>query len=349
MCALSRRLEQKIQRIRSSKFSIYDLLDGYPELFLDIAELQEALDTSLRGLKLGNLPVRTRSKVFKTKVCEALGYSAPERFRRERPRFPGQDFDVYVQKANNLQVWNESVAPTRRYVIARPDVQGVIRKVRVITGEALAKLDKTGTLTKKYQARRKSGKTGSRLVTNADTPNLVREFGINGTITETVLRETSPIDRPFPGSVLPIRVIYERLVKLVGTTILDPGLDQERNRGIEVQKRVCDALQLKRYADKGQWPDILSQALEIKLQTASTIDLGLVLPNSDAPAQEVGSKVRHCDVRYAVFYARRTGNSLEIQEVVVSSGERFFEEFNRFEGRVVNQKLQIRLGNEFFD
>ena len=35
-----------------------------------------------------------------------------------------------------------------------------------------------------------------------------------------------------------------------------------------------------RYEDKGQFPDIRHQLLEVKLQTSPTIDLGLVLPSS---------------------------------------------------------------------
>ena len=59
-------------------------------------------------------------------------------------------------EADNLQVWNEEIAPLRRYAIIRLSEQNVVTTVRVATGEELALLDRTGTLTQKYQAKRSS-------------------------------------------------------------------------------------------------------------------------------------------------------------------------------------------------
>src|SRR5207249_11327266 len=67
--------------------------------------------------------------------------------------FPGQDLDVYVQKANNLQVWNEKISPTRRYAILRLNQSDEVVNVRVVTGETLAALDATGTLTDRKSTR----------------------------------------------------------------------------------------------------------------------------------------------------------------------------------------------------
>lgn len=117
----STRLKAKLEAIAKSGLSIYDCLNGRANLFLDIDELREALNSKLVGLKLGSYPLRTRSKVFKSAVCKALSYPVPTSFTKKKPRFPGQDFDTYVQKSNNLQIWNEEVSPTRRYVIARCD------------------------------------------------------------------------------------------------------------------------------------------------------------------------------------------------------------------------------------
>src|ERR1019366_2849728 len=111
------------------------------------------LNRGLAGLSLARLPLRTRTKVVKTQVCRALGYPVPSSFRKTQPRFPGQFFDTYVQKSNNLQVWNEELSPTRRYVLIRLSSADVVTKVKVVTGDTLAKLDTTGTLTQKYQAR----------------------------------------------------------------------------------------------------------------------------------------------------------------------------------------------------
>src|SRR6266436_3771643 len=132
--------------------TIYDLLHDSPEHFLPSANLESILKSGLVGLDL-NYPLRTRSKVLKSKICRILGYPVPSSFKRSKPRFPGQDFDTYVQKSNNLQIWNEEITPTRRYVIIRVDEASKVIGVRVVTGEMVAKLDTTGTLTKEYQAK----------------------------------------------------------------------------------------------------------------------------------------------------------------------------------------------------
>lgn len=69
-------------------------------------------------------------------------------------------FDTYAQKSNNLQVWNEELSPSRRYVILRVDELDKIARVKVVNGEELAQLDTTGTLTQKYQARLIPGESG---------------------------------------------------------------------------------------------------------------------------------------------------------------------------------------------
>src|SRR3990172_3557192 len=91
-----------VKAIKSSGLSIYYPIDvGDPELWIPTPALESLLDKGLRGISLAGLPLRTRSKVVKTHVCQALGYPVPTSFRRMQPRFPGQLFDTYVQKSNN--------------------------------------------------------------------------------------------------------------------------------------------------------------------------------------------------------------------------------------------------------
>ena len=142
------------KRIRESGLSIYDEITvGDPQLWMTSSELQFLLTRGLTGTSLKDLPLRTRSKVVKKLVCQSLGYPVPQSFRKTKPRFPGQCFDTYVQKSNNLQIWNEELFPTRRYVLIRISKKNVITTVRVVDGETLSLLDSTGTLTQKYQAR----------------------------------------------------------------------------------------------------------------------------------------------------------------------------------------------------
>jgi hypothetical protein len=336
--------------IRASGVSIYEPLGRLPELVYPTPVLEARLAETLTGLQW-DAPPRTRAKMAKTAVCEALGYKSPSTFSQERPRFPGQDVDVYVQMANNLQIWNEEVSPTRRFVLIRVDASNRVTAVRVLTGVEVALLDRTGTLTSKYQAKRRSGRTGSLLVSPVDTGNLLRLLAPLPSPPANSLTGQSAADRPIDGAVYTIAALFDLLRALVGAEFRDPGTTQDRLRGVAVQRLVSVALGIGTYSDNGQFPDIQSQVLEVKLQLAPTIDLGLVAPNSTAPADVVAAGLHHCDIRYAVFYAERdprVAASLRLTEVVVTTGGDFFGEFQQFGGRVVNSKLQIPLPRDLF-
>ena len=141
------------QNIYDSGMSIYDSINPDDRnLFIPNYALEQILSDYLVGISLNGLPLRTRSKVVKTKICEALGYPTPRSFIKTQPRFPGQNFEVYTQKSMNVQIWNEEVDAARRYVFLKVDEDDIIICVRVISGETLAKYDRTGKLTTKYQA-----------------------------------------------------------------------------------------------------------------------------------------------------------------------------------------------------
>jgi hypothetical protein len=103
------------------------------------------------------------------------------------------------------------------------------------------------------------------------------------------------------------------------------------------------------YADTGRFPDIVCQALEVKLQVAETIDLGLVNPDSEEPAVTLSPRLRHCDARYLVAYATRHETALRVEHVVTATGAEFFGEFQRFGGLGQNEKLQLRLPADFYE
>ncbi len=146
--------KRKVGFVSNSGLTIYDRVAvGDKKLWFTSLELQVILDAKLRGLQLGGLPLRTRSKKVKSSICAALGYPIPKSFKKTQPRFVGQQFDSYTQKSNNLQVWNEDLDPIRRYVLIKINDEDEITKVKVVTGSDLAPLDTTGTLTQKYQAR----------------------------------------------------------------------------------------------------------------------------------------------------------------------------------------------------
>ena len=321
---------------------------GDPRLWIPTVELEAILDANLRGISLAGLPLRTRSKVVKEHVCRSLGYPVPSSFQKTKPRFPGQLFDTYSQKSDNLQVWNEELAPTRRYVLIRVSANDEITRVKVVSGDRLAQLDTTGTLTQKYQARCISGSAAAELIASEDTSRL-RPLTSENVVLSAI---ASPTVDPASQELLTIESLFGALTPLLGKSFIDRGHDQERNRGEELHRMVCKSLGYQTYQDDGQFPDVRHQLLEVKLQTATTIDLGLVLPSSH---EALGIpmiddvQIRHCDVRYAVFYATKDGDQVMLTHLFLTTGEAFFSRFPQFQGKVLNKKLQIPLPIEFFD
>ena len=337
-----------VAAIRASGLTIYDAVEVGSRLWIPSPELESILDAALRGMDLMGLPLRTRSKRVKERVCKALGYPVPKSFGRKRPRFPGQELDIYVQKSNNLQVWNEQLDAIRRYALVRVSGENVIARVKVVAGDTLAKLDTTGTLTQKYQARLIAGDTDAELISPRDTDRLTPCLSA----ANPTRFEGSPVEHATAECVLPIAAVFQRLRQLVGKRFADSGHDQERNRGAALHRLVCEALGYRSYQDDGRFPDVRHQLLEVKLQTASTIDLGLVTPASEEPLDEpqiLGRQVRHCDVRYAIFSAQTDGTTVTLTRLYLTTGRDFFARFPQFQGRVLNRKLQIPLPRDFFD
>lgn len=334
--------------IAQSGYDIYHPITvGHPEYWIPTPVLQALLHKHLNGMSLTGLALRTRSKIVKSAVCDALGYPTPESFKKSRPRFPGQQLDIYTQKSLNLQVWNEDISPTRRYAIIQALEDDTIGVTKVVNGQQLALLDRTGTITTKYQASIELSPESHELVAPQDTllllPHLNPEFAPHSL--------ASPVDEPRSGDLLPISTIFERLADLVGQTFADPGIDQERNRGAALHAMVCNALGYSCHKDTGQFPDIRHQLLEIKLQTSRTIDLGLVEPCSleYMDVQHLGStQVRHCDTRYALFYAVTDGANVTLTHLFLTTGEKFFTRFRKFGGKTTNGKIQIPLPRTFF-
>ncbi len=165
-------------------------------------------------------------------------------------------------------------------------------------------------------------------------------------------KNVSPVDHPAHGLILPIAEVFERLSSAVGRSFPDAGSDQERNRGAALHRIVCELLGYADYRDDGRFPDVRNQLLEVKLQTSPTIDLGLVRPASEEPLdvpQIAGTQIRHCDVRYALFYAKTDGVEVKLTHFYLTTGESFFTRFPQFQGKVLNKKLQIPLPSDFFN
>lgn len=336
--------------IQSSNLNIYSPVElDDTHFWIPTEQLEELLNQALNGLDLSGLALRTRSKVVKQSVCSALGYPIPTSFKKTQPRFPGQQLDVYTQKSRNLQIWNEELELSRRYAIIKISEKDVITQVRVLNGQELVKLDTTGTITTKYQARLLPSDETHELISNIDTSELLPH--LNPNLETQFSRTIKPTDEPQPITLLPITEIFKRLSPLIGQNFADPGIDQERNRGEGLHRLVCEYLGYSSYEDKGQFPDIRHQLLEVKLQTSPTIDLGLVLPDSGSNIGVTslhGYNPKHRDARYAIFHASISDGIVNLERLYVATGADFFNRFKQFEGNVINGKIQIPLPNDFF-
>lgn len=310
-------------------------------------ELQQKLAAGLIGKSYFGLPLRSRSKIAKQDVCIALGYDIPKSFAKTKPKFPCQQFDLYLQKSNNLQIWNDDIDPSRRYAIVSLDENDTVQAVKVIDGDELKRLDSTGALTTKYQARIQKDQTQH--TTNDSLDAVYEEL-------EKALSEIpnySSFDDPDPITLLAIDSLYGFIrEKIRGKRIHTDNFVQERTIADQAAALISDLLGYSDYHDDGQFPDLKNQLLEIKLQMSPTIDLGQHLPNETIPIGLTyqGKLIDASVCRYAVIVAHRVSeNEIELDDLYIASGEHFFEIFTLFGGKVQNAKLQIPLPIDFWE
>lgn len=337
-----------ILNIQNSGLSIYsEISPSNQELFIPINVLEDLLNSKMKGVTLTGLPLRSRSKVVKSKICEALGYPVSKSFKKTHPRFPGQNFDVYSQKSLNVQIWNEEIDPNRRYVFIQVNDDDVITKVRVITGEELASYDKTGTLTHKYQATM-SSKGKSILLSPKDTEKIEKWANSN----DPDLKNTDPNSEPQRDKFLRIAEVYNRLLPIVGRSIDYIDAIQERNRGAELHKLICEHLGYSKYEDDGSYPDLANQLIEIKLQTSPTIDLGLHSPSDGSIVINTSTQAFFSeDIRYVIFEGEpnKDRSKILLKYLYLVNGKDFSTHFPLFKGKEINSKLQFPLPPDFFD
>lgn len=312
-------------------------------LYIPTGVLESILFTALIGVSLSGLPLRTRSKVVKEKICKTLGYDIPPSFKKTQPRFPGQNFDVYIQKSLKVQIWNEEVDTNRRYVFLRVNEKDLITSVRVIEGTQLITYNRTGKRTYKYQARMSS--FGYNLCSKSDTETIASWILNKNASLSTV----NPTQFPSRNEILPISEIYKRLLPLVGQTIDYINSVQERNRGAELHAQICKYLGYSVYEDNGSYPDIANQLLEVKLQTSPTIDLGLYSPEDGTEIVNLDGILIHSqDIRYAIFDAEVLNNKVRLNNLYLVTGQGFTNYFNLFKGKGTNAKIQLSLPSDFF-
>lgn len=307
--------------------------------FLKLAQLEDFLSEALTGMDVSGMPLKTRSKFVRDAVISSLGYATPKSYRKG-VIFAAQNADIYVQKANNLQIWNEKIEPSRRYLVVVLAQNDTVAGVRAFTGKTLATWSRTGTLTAKYQARLKLVFSDSVKyhVCGRDTERTVQFTG--------PVRFTDPCAEPAMGSLLSIEALAEKLATLVGTKIPYVSAVDDKKRSSALLGAVGKVLGYAGANDTATFPDLPCQMLAVKLQTSGTIDLGQTWPSSDSPLNfQTGraKMLRRRDARFAVFYGTRVGNNIRIDKLVVTPGARFWDVFEPLKGQTRNTKLQVKL------
>jgi hypothetical protein len=321
------------EKIRASGLAVHDIIAPTSQLYMPTEQLERLLKDGLLGLDLADLPNKTKSKTFKRAAAAALGYPNQSGFKRVKPRFLGQNLDLFSQSSRNVQIYNAAIDPKRRYAFAKINDKGIVEAVRVVEGQDILGWGAGETSTSKYQARlSKSFKSTGLLVDDIEIiPNLAPSQHLHGP--------------------LPIMSLRDKLRSLVGSSFKDPGIGRERERGDAMHKIVSAALGIQ-HGDNGQFPDIPAQLLEIKLQTSPTIDLGHTLPSSIAPVPNFPRlgrhAVRHCDCRYAIFYARAEHGLVHIDSLILTTGGQFFQRFNLSGGNQINTKTQRSIPLDFW-
>lgn len=335
-----------VQNIRNSGMSIYDYIKvNDPDYWIPSKTLEQILSNKLVGTKLikptgEELPLKSRSKKLKGLVAEAMGYPAPATFQKTRPRFPGQQLDIYGQESNNLQIWNEDIDPNRRYALIRIK-NATVTRVKVFNGIQLNILDTTGKLTQKYQAIIDYTEHGSSLL-SSDTRNMAV------LTTNDPVIPVNPTDNPTVSSLMPISTLLCKIGKIMGYPI---PLASPRRQGDFVHQLVAQALGYNNFSDNGQFPDITNQLLEIKTQTSRTIDLGLFAPTNSSVIPDIppinGYSPKILDSRYAIICV--TGKSKpSITGIYLVAGNYFFENaIKQMRGHNLNKKIQIPLPKGF--
>jgi hypothetical protein len=345
-------------------------------------EEMETLLESLIGLKIPEeLSNVQRSHWTKRKIISELGYKDPDKLRgkkakKHKPNYIHQLMDIFVQKENNLQIWGyvpyadveidaewrEQAHEMRetRIVIVKRNEENVITGFKIVKGEELEKWDNTGTKTVKWQgfvpdSLRNEGKvyTGSSepLFSKIGMSDLTleeKQEEIRVQETETSEKEA---EKPPEGAshILTIDELESILKDLMGIELEDRG---ERLTGQLFEKRVAEKIGYEfdeedLSADRGEFPDLLNQLLEVKFQDSPTIDLGRHLPTDDEELEFNWNdwKLTNQDIRYVIGLGDEKEGYFELTDIVILSGE----EFEEFFGVTADTNSKIQMGIPNFE
>lgn len=351
----------------------------HENLLYEIDEIKELLQ-SLIGLKIPDeLSNVKRSHWTKRKIISELGYEEPDSFRdkkakKHKPKYIHQVMDIFVHKENNLQIWGEDYVPyadveidaewrekphkmsEMRIVIVKRNEENIITGFKVVKGEELENWDNTGTKTVKWQgfipdSLRNEGQvyTGSSepLFSKLGKSEFTAKEKLEKIRTQEVETSKKLAEKPPETAdlVLTIDELESVLKDLIGIELEDRG---ERLTGQLFEKKVAEKIGYEfdeedLSADRGEFPDILNQLLEIKFQDSPTIDLGRHLPTDDDELEFEWNdwKLTNQDIRYVIGLGDEKEGYFELTDIVILSGGDFKEFFGVTSG--TNSKIQMSI------
>ena len=331
------------------------------------SELEISL-MKLVGTKIPqNITIVQRKHWITYEVLKLLGYRKPlglrtKEAKENKPKFRHQLMDIFIQKHNNLQVWNyipyTKERSNCRYVIFKVDDERILGLI-VVTGKDIKDWDRTSTRTIKWQAtirdRTKREALGKIILSKSDP--ILSKFNLNENLKpiESRIREIRELQKerqfllkssPNPKFMVTIRELGVLLEPLLNTKM---KLASEKLIGQSFQELVARELgygfREGSSKNSGQFPDITHQLIETKIQISPTIDLGHHLPISNKLLSFRWNKnqITPRDIRYVIALASKTEEYVEVEGIIITSGEEFERFFSICEG--TSFKVQMIIPN----
>lgn len=391
-------IEMEIKRIeriketiktRESVLSRGDFLIFNPpknDTLYTIDELTFLLKESLLGLEIPlDLKIVQKSHWVKFRVLKALGYNVPSGLRSKdarkyKPKFINQLLDIFVQKSNNLQVWNYIPYSNLklegcwnkeglnfqdcRYLLVRHNSKGVITNIMIKSGKELKNWDNTGTKTIKWQATiAKHFWETKQIIVGRNDPiseiycnNTMNTDEKNKLIYNKDFDKNNPLIKKKPDAnyLYSIYELSELLDPLLNLKVKKLGSGKERIIGQFAEKKVAELLGYRHYTitDTGNHPDLINQLLEVKFQYSPTIDLGQNLPTENDVIkgfEEIDSRLTHRHVRYCLILACEYDDYYEIISIIITSGMDFEKFFTICKGTNFKVQFKIKWLEEDYD
>ncbi len=361
-------IENKIELIKSKDMD-GSLIFKEPskEFLYTISELKMIFNKLIGKNIPSGLTIVQRKHWLTYEALKLLGYKKPEGLRTKearesKPKFRNQMMDIFVQKHNNLQVWNYIPYIEKRhncrYIIFKVDDEKVLGLI-IKTGKELKDWDVTGTKTIKWQAivTDKTRKKASNKILLSDSDPIFSKFNFNKKNLDPIEKRIENIKKiniknslncePNPKFLITINELENLLKPILGIEIEPIGekLIGQKFQGI-VAEKIGYTFEEGESIDSGQFPDMLHQLIETKIQISPTIDLGFHLPISKEPLNFNWNKnqITTRDIRYIIAIANKTDkDKVKINGIVITSGNEFEKFFSLCEG--TNFKVQMIIPN----